>query len=165
MNIINNTINLITLNIPKISTAILILVSFYLLGNFIKSIIVKNLIKNNSNPSLVRFLGKIIKNIFLIIGLVSSAGTLGIDISAMVAGLGLTGFALGFAMKDILSNMISGILILVYRPFIENNFIKVDKYEGVVTEINLRYTIINQENEEILIPNSFVYSKPVIVKK
>ena len=83
----------------------------------------------------------------------------------MVAGLGLTGFALGFAMKDILSNVISGILILVYRPFIENDFIKVDKYEGTVEEINLRYTIINQDKEQILIPNSFVYSKPVIVKK
>ncbi len=77
MNIINNTVTLISTNIPKISTALLILVSFYLLGNFIKSIIVKNLIKNNSNPSLIKFLGKIIKNIFLIIGLVSSAGTLG----------------------------------------------------------------------------------------
>ena len=81
----------------------------------------------------------------------------------MVAGLGLTGFAITFATKDILSNMISGVLILVYQPFKVNNFIKVDKYEGMVTEINLRYTTILQNQEEILIPNSFIYLKPITI--
>ena len=97
--------------------------------------------------------------------LVSGLGTIGIDISAMVAGLGLTGFALGFAMKDILSNMISGILILLYQPFSVEDNIKVDKFEGKVTEINLRYTSIKQNEEIILLPNSFIYSKPIVVKK
>ena len=81
------------------------------------------LMKNNSNPALIRLLGKAIKNILLLIGVISALGTIGIDISAMVAGLGLTGFALGFALKDILSNLISGVLILLYEPFKLNDSI------------------------------------------
>ena len=50
----------------------------------------------------------------------------------MIAGLGITGFALGFAMKDIFSNLISGILILIYKPFNINDNITIDKYSGTV---------------------------------
>ena len=96
-------------------------------------------------------------------GLITALGTLGVDISAMVAGLGLTGFALGFALKDILSNLISGILILLYEPFKLNDSIVIDKYEGKVVDINLRYTTITKEGKEVLVPNSFLFSKPIIV--
>ena len=46
-----------------------------------------------------------------------SLGTLGINVSALVAGLGLTGFALGFAFRDALSNVLAGVMILLYHPF------------------------------------------------
>ena len=143
--------------------AFLIIIISWLLGHLIKYITTNKLI-NNNNPALIRLLGKAIKNILLIIGIISALGTIGVDISAMVAGLGLTGFAVGFAMKDILSNMISGILILLYQPFLEKDIIKIDKYEGEVLEINLRYTSIKQNEEIVLIPNSFIYSKPISVK-
>ena len=144
--------------------SIIIIILAWILGHIIKYLTTSQLMKSNSNPALIRLLGKAIKNIILLMGIVSALGTIGIDVSAMVAGLGLTGFALGFAMKDILSNMISGILILLYKPFTEKDMIKIDKYEGEVLEINLRYTSIKQNDETILIPNSFIYSKPITVK-
>ena len=63
-----------------------------------------------------RVLAGIIKNIMLILGLITALGTLGVNISAIVAGLRLTGFAFGFAFKDMLSNFISGVLILSMNP-------------------------------------------------
>ena len=76
---------------------------------------------------------------------------MGINVSALVAGLGLTGFALGFALKDTISNLLSGVLILLYRPFKIGNTIKVSGYEGDVVSIDLRYTELNSEGNKILI--------------
>lgn len=53
----------------------------------------------------------------MLLGLVTALGTAGVNVSALVTSLGLVGFALGFALKDALSNIISGILLLLYRPF------------------------------------------------
>ena len=151
--------------LPDIALALFILSGFIIAGIIIKSIITSKLLKQRGNPALIKLIGNIIKNLFFILGLISSFGTLGIDVSAMVAGLGLTGFALGFALKDILSNVISGILILIYRPFKIDDTIIIDKYTGKVTDINLRYTTIISDEKEILIPNAFLFSKPISVNK
>ncbi len=62
-------------------------------------------------------LARTAKLALLCIGVISALGTLGVDVTAMVTGLGLTGFAVGFALKDIISNSLAGILILIYKPF------------------------------------------------
>ena len=86
---------------------------------------------------------------------------MGINVSALVAGLGLTGFALGFALKDILSNLIAGVLILLYRPFRVNDYIMVTGLEGAVTEIDLRYTTLQKEGQKFLIPNSVLFTNSI----
>ena len=50
-------------------------------------------------------------------GIIIGLGTMGVDVRALVAGLGLTGFALGFALRDAVSNLLAGILIILYQPF------------------------------------------------
>jgi small conductance mechanosensitive channel len=97
----------------------------------------------------------------LLVGAVCALGTTGIDVSALVAGLGLTGFALGFALRDALSNFLSGALILIYRPFRRGDRIKVKDFEGVVVEIDLRYTTLQTEGRRFLIPNSTLFTEPV----
>jgi small-conductance mechanosensitive channel len=84
-------------------------------------------------------------------------------VSALVAGLGLTGFALGFALKDTISNLISGVLILLYKPFQIGNRIKISGYEGIVVSIDLRYTELDAESCKILIPNSNLFTNPIEV--
>jgi len=88
---------------------------------------------------------------------------MGVNVSALVAGLGLTGFALGFAFRDALSNVLAGAMIRFYRPFRRQDWIKVGDYEGVVTEVNLRYTIIEREKFRVLIPNSNLLTNPIVV--
>ena len=121
-------------------------------------------IKNN-HGNISNVLSKIVKNIVLVIGFISSLGTLGMNISAIVAGLGLTGFAFGFAFKDMLSNFISGVLIFIYEPFSIGDIIQVEGKEGKVVNINLRYVTIESDNQNILIPNSISVSKIVSVNK
>mgnify|MGYP001303173356 FL=1 len=148
---------------PNLVMAIIILLGFIFAGRILKKIISKKI--TSDNPVIMNLIGQTVKTLFFLFGLVTALGTLGIDVSAMVAGLGLTGFAISFALKDTLSNFISGVLVLIYKPFNINDSIEIDKYKGVVIDVNLRYTVINQEGDEVLVPNSFIFSKPLIIKK
>ena len=96
---------------------------------------------------------------------VTAAGNAGIDIGALLAGLGLTGFAIGFALKDIISNWLSGVLILVYEPFRRGDFINVGGLEGTVVAIDFRYTSLQNESKIILVPNANLFVKEIIVTR
>lgn len=99
----------------------------------------------------------------LTVGLLTALGSMGVDVSALVASLGLTGFALSFAMKDSLSNMVSGLMILFYQPFKMGDIIEVDGKSGQVKGINLRVTSLMSEGNTILIPNTIVFAKTVTI--
>ncbi len=113
-----------------------------------------------------------VKNLFartinvtiLVFGAVTALGTAGVNVSALVAGLGLTGFALGFALKDALSNLLAGVLILVYRPFRPGDRIVVKGHEGRVAGIDLRYTTIKSDDKTVLIPNSSLFTNEITIK-
>jgi small conductance mechanosensitive channel len=96
-------------------------------------------------------------------GLVTGFGTMGINVSALVASLGLTGFALGFALRDAILNLLAGVLIFLYRPFHVGHTIKVTGLEGRVIALDLRYTTILDKEHRHLIPNQTLYTNPVRV--
>ena len=91
---------------------------------------------------------------------------LGVDVSALVAGLGLTGFALGFALKDVISNVLAGVLILIYKPFGKKNYISVKGYQGTVLSTDLRYTVLQADDStKLFVPNSLLFVDAISVAK
>ena len=78
----------------------------------------------------------------LIAGLITALGTMGINVTALVTSVGLIGFAVSFSLKDTLSNLMAGFVILFYQPFKAGDYIEVDKVEGQAINVTLRYTII-----------------------
>jgi small conductance mechanosensitive channel len=98
-----------------------------------------------------------------VIGWLLALGTLGVNPATLVAGLGVTTIALGFALKDLLSNFVAGFLILTTRPFRLGDQIVVNEYEGTVERIDLRATILRAlDNRLIVIPNADVYTATLI---
>jgi MscS family membrane protein len=95
------------------------------------------------------------------------AGTLilrsmGYNVSALMAGLGLGGAALALASKDTLANFFGSITVFVDRPFRLNDRIKIGAYEGVITEMGIRTSkIMTPENRTVFIPNSLFASSPI----
>ena len=89
----------------------------------------------------------------IIAGAVGALATLGVNVTAMVAGLGLTGFAVGFALKDAVSNLVSGLLIVMYSPFDIGDEIEVSGVTGKVADINLRYVTVKTDTDSVMIPN------------
>jgi small conductance mechanosensitive channel len=118
---------------------------------------------NDSRRNVVQLGATTCKVVVLIIGLITGLGTMGVNVTALVAGLGLTGFALGFAVKDALSNLLAGVLLLIYQPLTNGDWVAVGGCEGQVAEINLRYTVIRKETDTYLIPNSILFTNTIRV--
>ena len=149
--------------LPKLAAVLFIIILFFFLAKFIKRIILKISAKLELDPHLTNFFAQASRVLFILFGLVTALGTIGINVSALVAGLGLTGFALGFAFKDTISNILSGVLILLYRPFNIDDKIKVAGFKGKVISVDLRYTKLDSEEGIVLIPNSKCFTDPVVV--
>ena len=164
-NIVQTLIEHITLWAPRVGGVILIFLVFLILAKVIKRIIIKGTERLQLDRHLILLFARTSSITLIIFGFITALGTLGINVSALVAGLGLTGFALGFALKDTISNLISGVLILLYKPFKIGDRIKISGYEGIVVSIDLRYTELDAEDNKILIPNSKLFTNPIEVLK
>ncbi len=162
-NLVQYLLNEATLWLPRVIGVVVILVVFFILAKIAKRIINNTAERLKLDSNLTSLLARTSNITLMIFGLITALGTLGINVSALVAGLGLTGFALGFAMKDTISNLLSGVLILLYRPFELGNRIKVSGYEGIVISIDLRYTELDSEGNKVLIPNSKLFTDPITV--
>ena len=152
-----------TLWAPKVIGVVVIFAVFFILAKIIKRVITSAAERLEFNENLTLLFARTSSITLTIFGFVTALGTLGINVSALVAGLGLTGFALGFALKDTISNLLSGVLILLYRPFEKGNCIKISGYEGIVISIDLRYTELDSEGNKVLIPNSKLFTDPITV--
>jgi small-conductance mechanosensitive channel len=147
---------------PRIGTGLVVIVLFWVVTLAVRQFIGRISEKTDFNTRFVlRLAGRMASIAIMVFGVVTGLGTMGINVSALVAGLGLTGFALGFALKDVLSNFIAGVLILLYRPFHLYDHITVAGLEGTVTEIDLRYTTLQQEGQKYLIPNSILFTNSI----
>jgi len=151
--------------VPDFILSVFIFVVFFIIGKIIERVIIRVLNKKNTKITISKVIAGIIKNILVIIGFISALGTLGVNVSAIVAGLGLSGFAFGFAFKDMLSNFISGLLIFIYEPFKLGDIIEVNGKTGKVVDINLRYVTMETDEIRALVPNSISVSKIVLVHK
>jgi len=162
-NIIQILIEGITHWMPRVGGAVFILIVFYIISKIIKRAITKGAKRLKLDNNLTSLFARISSLTLIIFGFISALGTIGINVSALVAGLGLTGFALGFALKDTISNLLSGVLILLYKPFKIGNTIKIAGFDGEVVSIDLRYTELNSHGNKILIPNSKLFTDPIII--
>ena len=148
--------------VPKAPAGLLVFFAFWLCSVIVKKIFLRIASRTEFNTRyFLQVVGRTLSIAILIFGGITALGTIGINVSALVAGLGLTGFALGFGLKDILANLVSGLLILLYRPFGLNEQISVAGMEGLVTDIDLRYTRLETAEKSYLIPNSIMITNTI----
>jgi small conductance mechanosensitive channel len=92
------------------------------------------------------------------LGLLMALSQIGISLAPMLAGLGVAGFIVGFALQDTLGDFGAGAMILIYRPFDENDFVEVTGASGLVRKMNLVSTTITTfDNQTLVIPNSKIW--------
>jgi small conductance mechanosensitive channel len=98
----------------------------------------------------------------LLLALIAALSKVGVDVRTFIAGLGVTGIILGFALRDTLSNFAAGVLLLIYRPFSAGELIEVEGSKGVVDEltiVNMRMT--TTAGVPVIMPNSKVWGAKI----
>jgi small conductance mechanosensitive channel len=99
----------------------------------------------------------------LLIGLGVTLGSLGIDTSGLIAGLGVTGLVVGLALRDILENLLAGALLLMRRPFDIGDYIEVGAAKGRVEDIRLRDTTLRTpDGRRVIVPNTVIYESIIV---
>lgn len=138
--------------------------ALFLIANAVLQRLLRRLMRERSvHAGLAVLSRQVLRVVLVLAGVASALGTLGVNISALIAGLGLGGFALGFALRDILANLVAGVLILVYRPFQEGDTVAVAGQTGTVGAIDLRYTELTADGRRILVPNQTIFTSAVVV--
>ncbi len=149
--------------IPGMVTGAIIFAVFYIVALVGSRIIAYAAPRVKADTGVVLLLSRVFYYAVLIFGLVTALGATGLNINALVAGLGLTGFALGFALKDVLSNLLSGIMLLIYQPFRIGDQIKMGGYEGTIKTIRMRDTVVRSyDGRNIIIPNTKLITEVVV---
>ncbi|MBT8444284.1 MAG: mechanosensitive ion channel family protein, partial [Gammaproteobacteria bacterium] len=139
---------------------LLIIFGFYKLGKVVKNLVTRAL----NNPKfhlsvlLKRMLASTAGNVVLILGVLIALSQVGISLGPLLAGLGIAGFVIGFALQDTLSNFASGMMILFYRPFDVGDVVEAGGVFGKVSAMSLvNTTFLTFDNQTIILPNNMIW--------
>jgi len=151
--------------LPNLGIAVLVLVLTVFLSFRLKKIAVKIMNKFSENKAVNLLISAIMTVVIVIIGLFITLGVLGLDktVTSLLAGAGVVGLAIGLAFQESLINTISGIVLAVRKNIRLSEHIESNGYNGKVKGVNLRETIIETfEGQIVIIPNKSVIQNPLI---
>lgn len=154
-------------HLPYLILGFVVFVFFLVGARLVKSILNTAGRRTRLDRTLADLLGRLASAFTIILGLFVAAVVIfpTFNPGDLIAGLGITSVAIGFAFKDVLQNFFAGILILWRRPFIVGDEIKVGTYEGTVEEITTRSTRVKTyDGERAVLPNGDVYTNAVLVR-
>ena len=161
---LQNTLHNIVSFVPRLLVALVLFALFFAVATTVRRVVRRSLEQVKHIPWAVRLL--IVRSIYFLtifVGILVALSAVDVNVTTLIASLGIAGFALGFALKDILENFIAGILLLFARPFELQDQVTVGDYEGTVVDIEIRTTSLRTYMDEIvLIPNSKVFTNAVI---
>jgi len=137
-----------------------VIVSFQILIN---RLVKKRIAKDANSEVAIELLGKILKGILWGIGLLFILSNLGINITSLIAGLGIGGIAVAFALQNILADLFSSFAIFFDKPFQVGDFIVVGgNYKGTVEKIGIKTTRLKSlQGEELVISNKELTSAKI----
>jgi small-conductance mechanosensitive channel len=118
--------------------------------------------RDDDDDSLIIVMGMIIKGFIWVIAILLILSNFGINIASLIAGLGIGGIAIAFALQKVLEDVFSSFSIYFDKPFQAGDFIQVDNDQGTVKHIGLKTTrIVDLKGEELIIPNSTLTSSRI----
>jgi small conductance mechanosensitive channel len=154
-------------HLPYLILGFVVFVLFLVTARLVKRILITAGRRTRLDLTLADLLGRLASAFTIILGLFVAAVVIfpTFNPGDLIAGLGITSVAIGFAFKDVLQNFFAGILILWRRPFIVGDEIKVGSYEGTIEEITTRSTRVKTyDGERAVLPNGDVYTSAILVR-
>ena len=148
--------------ISNLVVGLLTFAAFYLLWQLLDRALRTVVRRSRIDKTSASFLETTLKYTVLVVGAVQALDAAGINTAAIIASLGLAGLTIGFAARDALSNLISGLLIFWDRPFVIGDLVEVEGDYGHVERITLRSTrIVTVDGRMLAVPNSTIINAVV----
>jgi small conductance mechanosensitive channel len=152
--------------LPELILGIVVFAVFWFIGLAAQWVVEHLSHKYRQARNLGLVLGRLSHAMVIIVGLLVALTIVAptFQMGDLIKVLGIGGIAIGFAFREILQNFLAGILLLLHEPFRIGDEIKIDEFEGTVEAIQTRATTIKTyDSRRIVIPNTDLFTKPVIV--
>lgn len=141
----------------QIFGAIVVLVIGIFAGRWVSNLVLALCGKKSLDITLSRFFASSARIAIIVSAALIALPKLGIQVTPFLAAVGALGLGAGLAMQGLLSNYGAGLSIIFSRPFVVGDTIRIEGVFGVVKEVHLAYTLLSNEDEElILIPNKHI---------
>jgi small-conductance mechanosensitive channel len=155
---VRNTLN----NLPALLGALVTLALTWLLAAAARHAVLVWAAKTEGDRTTEELISRLCYGGVWTLGAVASLGVLGLNFTALLGTLGLTSVAIGFSLRDVLSNYISGVILLATRPFRIGDQVVINSYEGTVSQIQLRATTLQTyDGRLVFIPNQEVFQSSI----
>ena len=164
---VDNLVKSVIEQLPYIASGLIVLFFFWLLSKGFKKLFWATSSRAKLDNRLRILFSRLIGIGILILGVFTALTVIvpTFRFGDLIAGLGFTSFIVGFAAKDILNNLFSGVLILWKEPFKIGDYIFVKDKQGKVEYIGVRATsLMMDDGERILMPNGEMYSQPLTIR-
>jgi small conductance mechanosensitive channel len=146
----------------NIGMAIIIFVLGRMVVSLVVSVSKKMLGRANMDPMLISFLSSILRWLLLLFVIIAALGQLGIETTSLVALLGAAGLAIGLSLQGSLQNFAAGVMLIVFRPFKNGDFVEVGGVTGIVEQIGIFTTTMRTgDNKEVIVPNGQIYGSAI----
>lgn len=148
----------------NLASALVILLAGWLATKLIVAAVGKAAEKGpQKNTLFANFIRNVTSKVCWSVLLVVVLGKLGVNVAPIVAGLGVTGFILGFAFQESLGNLASGLMIAINEPFKIGDYVIVAGNEGTVQKVDMMATVLTTgDNKKIIIPNKSAWGSPIV---
>lgn len=154
--------NYLTAHVMDFAAAALILIIGIWFARRIERLAGRIMTRANVEPSVSGFLQQLIYFLLLIVVAIAALGKMGVPTTSFAAAIGGLGLGVGLALKDNVSNLASGLIILIFKPFRVGDFIALGSDEGTVTSITMMHTNIKTMGyQNVIIPNQVIASSVV----
>lgn len=148
--------------LPNFVSALFILVIGYYFSKILSKYVSRIVIRATKDETLGEFLKNVVFVAVLILTVITALANLGVKTTSIIAVLGTAGLAIALSLKDSLSNLASGILLVVLRHFNKGDTILVGSITGKVDSISLFQTkLTTPDNQIVVLPNSSIVSAPI----
>ncbi len=132
-------------------------------GVVIRRVVERVVGRSDSEGQIARFVGRMVRNLLVLIGLVYSLTVLGVQIGPLIGALGISGIAIAFALTAVLENVFASALLKTRRPIRVGDQVTSNGHSGTVQEINFRAVVLrNFDGEAIYLPSSLVMNDVIV---
>lgn len=152
-----------TLSVRTIIEGILTAGAVLIVTLWISSAIEGRLLRGatGSELSLRKAVSNATRTLLMFVGLILAFSAVGIDLTALSVLGGAIGVGVGFGLRNLAANYISGFVILAERSVRIGDNVRVDNFEGTITQINARYTVVRSDGRESIVPNELLITRRV----